>query len=76
VPGFEVCGGDAGGGGAEVDVGARQPEVEHRGRPEVWGVRFENGANGCDVHARRCPECQEGKVGSLCGRRRVGWLGS
>jgi hypothetical protein len=24
---------------------------------------FEYGANGCDVHARRCPGCQEGKGG-------------
>jgi hypothetical protein len=24
---------------------------------------FEYGSNGCDVHKRRCPQCQDGAVG-------------
>jgi hypothetical protein len=141
VPGVKVCGGDAGGGGEDVDVRAQRPEVEHTGWGYPWEEMkltgyggkskrvgafgasgssgaskarttlpgfenlhgqtvvsrtgapsttipgqviyrmkcgrcgFEYGANGCEVHARRCPGCQEVRVESLCGRRRAGCLG-
>lgn len=43
---------------------------ENHTSAKPWRLRcldckHEYGANGCDVHERKCPNCQKGKVGLL-----------
>ncbi len=37
--------------------------------------RGEYGANGCDIHARLCPLCQQGKAGEVLREAGVGLFG-
>lgn len=44
-------------------------------RMRCRGCSMEYGANGCDIHARRCPGCQEGVAGEPLRERSVGLFG-